>query len=68
MLANRLGKSSPTVVPKVSQIPLINRGAQLVHADGIPLLKLIKCGRDGEAPLVVRLRNLRAVASQMSLF
>jgi hypothetical protein len=47
---------------------LIKRGAQLVLADGIPLLKLINCGRDGEWPLIIRLPDLRAVASQMSIF
>ena len=30
--------------------------------DGIPLLKPISCGRDGEAPLIIRLPTLRAEA------
>ena len=34
--------------------------------DGIPLLKPISCGRDGEAPLIIRLPNLRAEASKIA--
>ena len=38
--------------------------------DGIPLVKPISCGRDGEAPLIIRLPTLRdeafAIADQMS--
>jgi hypothetical protein len=38
--------------------------------DGIPLLKPISCGRDGEAPLIIRLPTLRdeafAIADHMS--
>jgi superfamily I DNA/RNA helicase len=33
--------------------------------DGIPLLKLVSCGRDGEAPLIIRLPTLRAEAAQI---
>nr|WP_315494415.1 3'-5' exonuclease [uncultured Rhodoferax sp.] len=37
--------------------------------DGIPLLKPISCGRDGEAPLIIRLPSLRdeafAIADEM---
>ena len=38
--------------------------------DGIPLLKPISCGRDGQAPLIIRLPSLRAeayaIADQLS--
>ena len=38
--------------------------------DGIPLLKPISCGRDGEAPLIIRLPSLRdeafAIADEMA--
>ncbi len=34
--------------------------------DGIPLLKPISCGRDGEAPLIIRLPNLRAEAAKVA--
>jgi len=34
--------------------------------DGIPLLKPISCGRDGEAPLIIRLPNLRAEATKVA--
>ncbi|MDR3454954.1 MAG: 3'-5' exonuclease [Rhodoferax sp.] len=34
--------------------------------DGIPLLKPISCGRDGEVPLIVRLPNLRAEAAKVA--
>ncbi|NMM09746.1 MAG: AAA family ATPase [Polaromonas sp.] len=34
--------------------------------DGIPLIKPISCGRDGEAPLIIRLPNLRAEATKIS--
>ena len=34
--------------------------------DGIPLLKPISCGRDGEAPLIIRLPNLRAEATKIA--
>lgn len=33
--------------------------------DGVPLLKPVSCGRDGEAPLIIRLPTLRAEATQM---
>ena len=33
--------------------------------DGIPLLKPVSCGRDGEAPIVIRLPTLRAEAAQI---
>jgi hypothetical protein len=33
--------------------------------DGIPLLKPVSCGRDGEAPLIIRLPTLRAEATQI---
>ncbi|WPC66747.1 hypothetical protein SBP18_20120 [Rhodoferax ferrireducens] len=47
---------------------MVKRGAQLVHADGIPLLIPINSGRDVEALLIIRLLNPRAVARQMSIF
>ena len=34
--------------------------------DGIPLLKPISCGRDGEAPLVIRLPSLRDEATKIA--
>lgn len=34
--------------------------------DGIPMLKPISCGRDGEAPLIIRLPNLRAEATKIA--
>lgn len=34
--------------------------------DGIPLLHPISCGRDGEAPLIIRLPNLRAEAAKIA--
>ena len=34
--------------------------------DGIPLLKPISCGRDGEAPLIIRLPSLRDEASKIA--
>jgi len=34
--------------------------------DGIPLLKPISCGRDGEAPLIIRLPNLRTEATKIA--
>jgi superfamily I DNA/RNA helicase len=34
--------------------------------DGIPLLKPISCGRDGEAPLIIHLPNLRAEATKIA--
>jgi hypothetical protein len=34
--------------------------------DGIPMLKPVSCGRDGEAPIVIRLPSLRAEASQVA--
>ena len=34
--------------------------------DGIPLLKPISCGRDGEAPLVIRLPSLRDEANRIA--
>ena len=34
--------------------------------DGIPLLKPISCGRDGEAPFIIRLPNLRAEATKVA--
>ncbi|MDD2878816.1 MAG: 3'-5' exonuclease [Rhodoferax sp.] len=34
--------------------------------DGIPLLKPISCGRDGEAPLIIRLPTLRAEATKIA--
>ena len=34
--------------------------------DGIPLLKPISCGRDGEAPLIIRLPSLREEASKIA--
>ena len=34
--------------------------------DGIPLLKPISCGRDGDAPLIIRLPNLRAEATKIA--
>jgi superfamily I DNA/RNA helicase len=34
--------------------------------DGIPLLHPISCGRDGEAPLIIRLPNLRAEATKIA--
>jgi hypothetical protein len=34
--------------------------------DGIPLLKPISCGRDGEQPLIIRLPNLRAEATKIA--
>jgi hypothetical protein len=33
--------------------------------DGIPMLKPVSCGRDGEAPLIIRLPTLRAEALRM---
>ena len=33
--------------------------------DGVPMLKLVSCGRDGEAPLIVRLPTLRAEAQHI---
>lgn len=33
--------------------------------DGVPLLKPVSCGRDGEAPLIVRLPTLREEVGQM---
>jgi hypothetical protein len=44
---------------------LIKRGAQLVRADGILLFIPVNCGRDGKAPLIIRLPNLRAEATQV---
>ncbi len=32
--------------------------------DGIPMLKPVSCGRDGEAPLIIRLPSLRAEATR----
>jgi hypothetical protein len=34
--------------------------------DGIPLLKPISCGREGEAPLIIRLPTLRAEATKIA--
>ena len=34
--------------------------------DGIPLLKPISCGRDGEAPLIIRLPTLRTEATKIA--
>jgi Superfamily I DNA and RNA helicases len=34
--------------------------------DGVPLLKPVSCGRDGEAPLIVRLPTLREEVAQMA--
>lgn len=34
--------------------------------DGVPLLKPVSCGRDGEAPLIVRLPSLRAEAKRVA--
>jgi Nuclease-related domain/AAA domain/UvrD-like helicase C-terminal domain len=34
--------------------------------DGIPLIKPVSCGRDGEAPLIIRLPNLSAEASKIA--
>ena len=34
--------------------------------DGIPMLKPVSCGRDGEAPLIIRLPNLRAEATRVA--
>ncbi|HML82077.1 MULTISPECIES: NERD domain-containing protein/DEAD/DEAH box helicase [Thiomonas] len=34
--------------------------------DGVPLLKPVSCGRDGEAPLIVRLPTLREEVTQMA--
>ena len=34
--------------------------------DGIPLLKPISCGRDGQAPLIIRLPNLHAEAAKIA--
>ncbi len=34
--------------------------------DGIPLLKPISCGRDGEAPLIIRLPNVSAEANKIA--
>ncbi len=34
--------------------------------DGIPMLKPVSCGRDGEAPIVIRLPSLRAEATQVA--
>lgn len=34
--------------------------------DGVPLLKPVSCGRDGEKPLVIRLPDLRAEASEVA--
>lgn len=34
--------------------------------DGIPMLKPVSCGRDGEPPLIIRLPNLRAEATQVA--
>lgn len=34
--------------------------------DGIPLIKPISCGRDGEAPLIIRLPSLRAEAAKIA--
>ena len=34
--------------------------------DGIPLLKPISCGRDGEAPLIIHLPTLRAEATKIA--
>jgi hypothetical protein len=33
--------------------------------DGVPMLKPVSCGRDGEAPLIIRLPTLRAEAQQV---
>jgi hypothetical protein len=33
--------------------------------DGVPMLKPVSCGRDGEAPLIIRLPTLRAEAMHM---
>ncbi|MDR7151506.1 hypothetical protein J2W49_003482 [Hydrogenophaga palleronii] len=34
--------------------------------DGIPMLKPVSCGRDGEPPLIIRLPTLRAEATQVA--
>ena len=34
--------------------------------DGIPMLKPVSCGRDGEAPLIIRLPSLRAEAARVA--
>lgn len=34
--------------------------------DGVPLLKPVSCGRDGEKPIVIRLPNLRAEVSEVA--
>lgn len=34
--------------------------------DGIPMLKPVSCGRDGEAPLIIRLPSLRAEATRVA--
>lgn len=34
--------------------------------DGVPLLKPVSCGRDGEAPLIIRLPTLREEAQQVA--
>jgi superfamily I DNA/RNA helicase len=35
------------------------------NEDGIPLLKPVSCGRDGEAPIIIRLPSLREEVAQM---
>jgi len=34
--------------------------------DGVPLLKPVSCGRDGEKPIIIRLPNLRAEVSEVA--
>lgn len=34
--------------------------------DGVPLVKPVSCGRDGEAPLIIRLPSLQAEASKIA--
>ena len=35
--------------------------------DGVPLLKPVSCGREGPAPLIIRLPNLRAEAARIAI-
>ncbi|MBY0466409.1 MAG: ATP-binding domain-containing protein [Burkholderiales bacterium] len=38
----------------------------VLHGDGIPLLKPVSCGREGQEPLIIKLPTLQAVAEAIA--
>ncbi|MDO8320166.1 hypothetical protein [Rhodoferax sp.] len=37
----------------------VSKGFHLLYDDGIPLVKPICCGREGQAPILIKLPSLR---------